>query len=53
MAEAIASERNTERFRYIDVYKGLAILGVIVTHLVLMQNGTNGSGVSPWVQFLF
>ena len=53
MAEAIASQSNTERFRYIDVYKGLAILGVIVTHLVLMQNGTNGSGVSPWVQFLF
>ena len=39
----------------LDVYKGMAIMGVIITHLVLLQNGTNGTSndPSPVVQFMF
>jgi fucose 4-O-acetylase-like acetyltransferase len=52
---AEASSTETKRLRILDVYKGLAILGVIVTHLVLLQNGGAGKGGNPsaLVQFMF
>ena len=43
------------RIGILDLYKGMAIMGVIITHLVLLQNGTDGhtSDPSAIVQFMF
>jgi len=50
-----APETKAQRLKILDVYKGMAIMGVIITHLVLLQNGTNGRGGDPSaiVQFMF
>ena len=52
--EALADHKPI-RSKAPDVYKGLAILGVITTHLALLQNGTDGveGDPSPAVQFMF
>jgi len=52
-AEAPSTEK--QRLKILDVYKGMAIMGVIITHLVLLQNGTTGKGDDPsaLVQFMF
>ena len=43
------------RIGILDLYKGMAIMGVIITHLVLLQNGTDGHTGDPSaiVQFMF
>ncbi len=47
--------KTPHRLKTLDVYKGMAIMGVIITHLVLLQNGTDGTNndPSPVVQFMF
>jgi fucose 4-O-acetylase-like acetyltransferase len=46
---------GNSRLKVLDVYKGIAILGVIITHVVLLQNGMGGKAgdSSALVQFLF
>ena len=46
---------GSSRLKVLDVYKGIAILGVIITHVVLLQNGMGGKAgdSSALVQFLF
>ena len=50
----VPKDGNT-RLKILDVYKGIAILGVIITHVVLLQNGMGGKAgdTSAIVQFLF
>ena len=53
--DAETPSTENQRLRILDVYKGMAIMGVIITHLVLLQNGTTGKGgeTSALVQFMF
>ncbi len=54
-ASAESGGSDSKRLKILDVYKGMAIMGVIITHLVLIQNGTDGKEGDPsaLVQFMF
>jgi fucose 4-O-acetylase-like acetyltransferase len=54
-AAEVPKDGGNTRLRILDVYKGIAILGVIITHVVLLQNGMGGKAgdTSAIVQFLF
>ena len=49
------SDNTGKRLTTLDMYKGLAIFGVLVTHIVLLQNGADGTSeqTNPIVQFMF
>ena len=55
MQDDTATAAGTGRIDILDLYKGMAILGVIITHLVLLQNGTDGYSNEPsaFVQFMY
>ncbi len=55
MPDDASATVGSGRIGILDLYKGMAIMGVIITHLVLLQNGTDGRTGDPLpvVQFMF
>ena len=46
---------TAKRVGLMDLYKGMAIFGVLITHIVLLQNGADGRSEDPLpvVQFMY
>jgi len=53
LTEESCPDPSGKRYKSLDVFKGLAIFGVIVTHLAILQGDTGEGGSSPFTELMY